>query len=161
MKQVLAPVREKTELLPGTYHIVAHAPDIAPVARPGQFVMINCGDDTILRRPISIHRVPDKENVSLLFRTIGTGTHNIARIKKGDTINLLGPLGNGFEISDDAEKLLLIAGGMGIAPLVFLAEKANELGKQIRLHNYILKNSCPKESNCLLPPRTAAKGKRD
>jgi dihydroorotate dehydrogenase electron transfer subunit len=131
MKHVAAEVRGKTELFPGIFCITAYAPDIASTASPGQFVMVDCGKDTILRRPISIHRITNKNELLLLFRNIGTGTNNMSQIKKGETVDLIGPLGNGFEISGSSKKLLLIAGGMGIAPLVFLAEKALKQGKKV------------------------------
>jgi dihydroorotate dehydrogenase electron transfer subunit len=133
MKRIIAQVSETTELSPGVFYLTVPAPEIASNALPGQFVMVNGGRDTILRRPISIHRITNKTEIALLIRTAGKGTHNISLINKGDNIDLIGPLGNGFEIPAAADKLLLIAGGMGIAPMVFLAEKAIELGKKVTI----------------------------
>jgi dihydroorotate dehydrogenase electron transfer subunit len=133
MKQVIAHIQEKIEINPGIFYIAVNAPEIAATAQPGQFVMIDCGDNTILRRPISIHRVLDKHKIILLIRIAGTGTRNLAGIKSGDTLNLTGPLGNGFTLSEKTESVLLVSGGMGIAPLVFLAEKAKSLNKKVTI----------------------------
>jgi dihydroorotate dehydrogenase electron transfer subunit len=133
MKQVTVHVQEKIEINPDIFYITVNAPEIAAVAEPGQFVMLDCGENTILRRPISIHRVIDNNKIALLIRISGTGTQNLAGIKSGDTINLTGPLGNGFTLSHDAEQILLVSGGMGIAPLVFLAEKAQLLNKKVTI----------------------------
>jgi dihydroorotate dehydrogenase electron transfer subunit len=123
MSQVAAPVISSVEVLPDIYLIRLEAPDIAEAARPGQFVMVGCSGDTILPRPFSVHRV-DGSQLALLFNVVGKGTNRLARVKKGDTINIFGPLGNGFTISPASKNVLLVAGGMGIAPLYFLAETA-------------------------------------
>jgi dihydroorotate dehydrogenase electron transfer subunit len=133
MKQITANVQEKIQINPGILYITINAPEIAANARPGQFIMIDCGENTILRRPISIHRVADKNKIALLIRISGTGTQNLAGIKPGDRLNLAGPMGNGFTLSENAEQVLLISGGMGIAPLVFLAENAKSLNKKVTL----------------------------
>ena len=115
--------------MPGTYLLWAHAPHIASACRPGQFVMVRTSDgyDPLLRRPFSIHRVRLGEGeqgaVALLFAVVGRGTEWLAQRKEGDSIDLLGPLGNGFEIFPKSRNLLLVAGGMGISPLIFLAER--------------------------------------
>jgi len=97
--------------------------------------MVRCsqGYDPLLRRPLSIYRVTPLSSptqLALLFEVVGRGTSWLARRKDGDMIDLLGPLGSGFEIGAKSRNLLLVAGGIGIAPLVALAEKgiANGLG---------------------------------
>jgi dihydroorotate dehydrogenase electron transfer subunit len=133
MKQINAAVQEKTTLSPGISRIVLNAPYIAANAIPGQFIMVNCGQGTILRRPVSIHNIHNKESIVLLVKTIGTGTGNIADRKPGDSINLIGPLGNGFKIADRSRKILLIAGGIGIAPMIFLADRASQTNIKVTL----------------------------
>lgn len=108
-------------------------PDIAAIARPGQFVMVWCGEDVTLRRPLSIHRVVDSSRLCLLYQVAGTGTYWLCHRQKGETLDLLGPLGNGFSIEPSSQNLLLVAGGIGIAPLVFLAQQAIEQGKAVKL----------------------------
>jgi dihydroorotate dehydrogenase electron transfer subunit len=152
MKQVTAHVQEKIEVNPGIFYISIDVPEIATVARPGQFVMIDCGDNTILRRPISIHRVLDKNKIVLLIRIAGTGTRMLAGIKSGDALNLTGPLGNGFILSEKTEQLLLVSGGMGIAPLIFLAEKAKSLNKKVTILSGF------QNSSQLYPDRMLPKG---
>jgi len=133
LKQVLATVISNIELMPGHHLMLVEAPDIAAGARPGQFVTISCGQDLILRRPLSIHRVDKTNQISILFAVVGTGTHWLSQRRKGEKLDLLGPLGNGFFIKPESKKLLLAAGGIGIAPLVFLAQRALDNGKLVKL----------------------------
>ncbi len=130
MKQLKAPVVSIIEVLTDIYLMWLEAPEIAATARPGQFVMVGCGGDTVLPRPFSVHRV-DCGQLALLFNVVGKGTHRLAQVKKGDTVNIFGPLGNGFTINPASKNILLVAGGMGIAPLYFLAETAAGAGKKV------------------------------
>ena len=96
-------------------------PDIAP----GQFVQVRVDDSptTYLRRPISIHDVNRDDNtVSLLVQMVGEGTRHLGAAKVGDTINLVLPLGKGYTLPAEGEKVLLVGGGIGIAPLYYLAK---------------------------------------
>jgi len=135
VKQVTAQVISNTEPMPDVHLLWLQAPEIAGVAQPGQFVMVRCGDshDLLLRRPFSIHRVANGGQIALLFNIVGRGTEWLARCKKGDPLDLLGPLGRGFSLQPASRRFLLIAGGIGIAPLVFLAEKGLNQGGSIRL----------------------------
>lgn len=97
-------------------------------------VLTSEGYDPLLRRPLSIHRVAplsSPSQLALLFTVVGRGTKWLAQRKRGDIIDLLGPLGNGFEI--ESRDLLLVAGGIGIAPLVALAERGLAEGSQLTL----------------------------
>jgi dihydroorotate dehydrogenase electron transfer subunit len=123
MHLVTAPVTSSLEVMPGTRLVRLEAPEIAGAAAPGQFVMVRCGGGAFLPRPFSIHRVEGGQ-LALLFNIVGKGTEWLARRKKGDSLDIFGPLGNGFRIDPAAGNLLLVAGGIGIAPLVFLAEVA-------------------------------------
>ena len=110
------------------------APQIAEAARPGQFAMLKCEGGAFLRRPLSIHRInEDKTQVAFLFAVIGKGTDWLSRAKPGDVIDVLGPLGNGFNLLPSSYEILLVAGGLGLAPLVFLAEQAVEKGMRVNL----------------------------
>jgi len=132
LNQVKARVVSSAEVMPGVYLTWVKSPEIASSVRPGQFVMVWCGEETLLRRPLSIHRV-DGDRFALLFLAIGTGTRWLAERQAGEKIDIIGPLGNGFKVSDDCRNLLLVAGGMGIAPLCFLAEEAVSRGKNVTL----------------------------
>lgn len=95
-----------------------------PDFRPGQFaqVRVDGSYSTFLRRPISIHDVDNQKNsFKLLIQIAGEGTKTLARLKDGDTLNLVYPLGNSFSMPDQNDKVLLVGGGCGIAPLLFLA----------------------------------------
>ena len=133
MVQIKARIKSNTEIMLRTQLIWLDAPTVAELAKPGQFVMIRCGEDhdPLLRRPLSIHRVDNTGGVALLFEVVGIGTSWLSKRAPGDSVDLIGSLGNGFSIQPDAEKLLLVAGGVGIAPLAFLVEEAARLGKKV------------------------------
>jgi dihydroorotate dehydrogenase electron transfer subunit len=135
LKQILARVISDSEVMPGIFLIWLEAPQIAPAAKPGQFVMVNCGEETFLHRPLSIHQVDQKTKagLALLFAVKGKGTHWLLQRQKSDNIDLIGPMGNGFSLSHESQKLLLVAGGIGIAPLCFLAQEAVNLGHSVKL----------------------------
>lgn len=107
----------------GVNRITFRAPQIARIARPGQFVMVRVADegshDPLLRRPLSIHMAED-ETVSLLVKVVGRGTEWLARLESGVALDVVGPLGNGFTLSE-VQSHYLVGGGIGIAPLAFLA----------------------------------------
>jgi dihydroorotate dehydrogenase electron transfer subunit len=104
-----------------------HAPLVAKEAVPGQFINIKLNDrlEPFLRRPLSIHRVR-KASIEILYRVIGAGTLALSRKKPKEYLDVIGPLGEGFDVSLSGctnQSPVLVAGGMGVAPLVFLAEK--------------------------------------
>jgi len=108
---------------PASEHIVLHlkSPKIAKTAKPGQFVMALCGNSTdpLLRRPISFHDIDRKRSiVTLMFKVLGNGTRYLSMLKKGDKLDLIGPLGNTFSIASARSTPVLIGGGAGIAPLL-------------------------------------------
>jgi dihydroorotate dehydrogenase electron transfer subunit len=95
--------------------------------------MVRACDDyeRLLRRPLSVHRVNDRGEIALLYEVIGRGTHWLSQREAGETVDVLGPLGNGFRV--DTKSLLLVAGGCGVAPLVFVAERATGEGRHVKL----------------------------
>lgn len=121
-----AKVLKQIKVAPDHYRLTLVAPEAALAARPGQFLHVRCGAtrDPLLRRPISIHAVDrERGEVTLLYRVAGRGTALLAEKKKGDPVNLLGPLGSGFTLPLGREKVSLVAGGIGIAPLFFLLQE--------------------------------------
>ena len=132
MRQSTATVISNSTVTPRVYLIWLDSPQIASSAQPGQFVMVRCGEDTVLRRPLSIHR-QDGNRLALLFTVVGKGTQWLSQCKAGDGLDLLGPLGNGYSIHPSSHNLLLVAGGIGIAPLVFLAQQALSQGCSVTL----------------------------
>jgi len=128
----MATVISNNEVMPHVYLMWLDCPGIAQEARSGQFVMVRCGEETVLRRPLSVHQTED-DRFALLYAVIGKGTQWLASRKPGDELDIFGPLGNGFTVHSNARSLLLIAGGMGIAPLYYLADSAVKEGKQVTL----------------------------
>jgi len=132
MHQLKSKILSAVETIKDTYLFRLEAPEIAQEAKPGQFVMVRVGKETILPRPFSVHAADGKE-IALLFSVVGKGTGWLAQKKKGETLDIFGPLGNGFTINPGSRNLLLVAGGIGIAPLRFLAERAAGDGKQVTI----------------------------
>jgi len=126
------------------------APEIAFLARPGQFVMAQVNGNAyepLLRRPLSIHAVK-KDNIEILYETLGQGTEILSMKSPAEFLDLIGPLGNGFNLTPETHNLtpILVAGGIGVAPLVFLAQKLRP-GKTLALIGARTKESllCEKE----------------
>ncbi len=132
MKQVVASILDNSEVMLGVYLIWLKSPQIASEAKPGQFVMVCCGGDCVLPRPLSIHQRSD-DKIALLFSVVGKGTSWLSQLDKDDTVELFGPLGNGFSILPASQNLLLVAGGMGFAPLYSLASSASKEGYSIKV----------------------------
>ena len=129
----ICPVISNDEITPGTWLIWLDSPEIARRAQPGQFVMVACGKETVLRRPISIHSV-DHDTFALLYAVVGKGTAWLSHLKMGDSLDVLGLMGNGFKVIDEPSgtlSFLMIAGGIGIAPLRYLIEKVKLSCRQI------------------------------
>jgi dihydroorotate dehydrogenase electron transfer subunit len=107
------------------------APEVGREARPGQFVMIKVADGPtpLLRRPLSIHDA-GKEGIELFFKVAGQGTEILSRKKPGDLLDIIGPLGKGFTVSDGmkGKRAFCVGGGRGIAPLYFLARELAAAG---------------------------------
>ncbi len=131
-KQTLCAVASNVEVMPGIHLMWIEAPDIACSVLPGQFITVRCGDFT-LRRPLSIHQVSSRE-IALLFKVAGKGTLWLSGRQTGERIDILGPLGKGFSIEPGARNLLLVAGGIGIAPLVFLMQYASSQHQITLIH---------------------------
>lgn len=105
-----------------------------PEMLPGQFVEVQVADSpqTFLRRPISINNVDYALNeLHLLVAVVGEGTRHMSMLREGDSLNVMLPLGNGFTMPQDAtKKHLLVGGGVGVAPLLYLGKKIKEMGAE-------------------------------
>jgi dihydroorotate dehydrogenase electron transfer subunit len=131
-KQTLCSVASNVEVMPGMHLMWIEAPNIACSALPGQFITVRCGDFA-LRRPFSVHQVSSRD-IALLFKVTGNGTRWLSQRQKRDRIDILGPLGKGFSIEPGAKNLLLLAGGIGIAPLAFLMQYASSQHQMTLIH---------------------------
>ena len=117
---ILYDVISNEELTQNIYDMIINAPDIGEKAKPGQFLHVKCGELT-LRRPISIADAKDGQ-VRICYEVRGEGTKWLSELKKGDKIDIMGPLGKGFDVSDLSKKVLLAGGGIGIYPLYPVAK---------------------------------------
>jgi dihydroorotate dehydrogenase electron transfer subunit len=127
--------------LSSDYNVIAFgAPDIARVARPGQFVMVKTqpGLDPLLRRPFSIfQRLVDASGepigLTLLNKRVGVGTSVLFSAQPGDEVGLLGPLGQPFVPVDAPAEAWMVAGGVGLAPFATLADALAARGTRMHL----------------------------
>ncbi len=112
-------------------HFEIDAPELGRGARPGQFVMVKVSEGTfpLLRRPLGIHEA-NAGGIELFFKVAGQGTELLSRKKRGDRLDIIGPLGKGFTISESIKDgtAYLVGGGRGIAPLYFLARELVKAG---------------------------------
>ncbi len=120
-------VAENTKIGAGLYLMVLEAPEIAAKAECGQFLHISCGDATLLRRPISICTWQEGL-VRIVFQVKGEGTKWLSERKTGDTLDVLGPLGHGFDVPRLGERPVFVGGGIGVPPLLACAQKAKGSG---------------------------------
>ena len=148
MNTAFARVVEHRRLYGDTYLTWFEAPGIARGATPGQFVMLRCvepvststasalPDDPLLPRAMSIHRLREAQGGTqwaILYDIVGRGTRWLASRKPGDAVFCWGPLGRGYEPAAASRHLLLVAGGIGVAPLVWLADEAVARGQSVTL----------------------------
>jgi dihydroorotate dehydrogenase electron transfer subunit len=116
----------RTLEFPGDQYIMRiRAPKCAAAAQPGTFVHVTCDDALPMRRPLSIMRCGD-DWIEVLYKIVGEGLHLLAGKQPGDTINVLGPIGQPFRPDPARPNALLIGGGVGIPPMVFLAESMRD-----------------------------------
>ncbi|MBI5288970.1 MAG: dihydroorotate dehydrogenase electron transfer subunit [Chloroflexi bacterium] len=153
-----ATVTETAHLYADTYETWFRAPELAHGAYPGQFIMLRCSDDQeygapegdltshlsppasqydpLLPRPMSYYRVRETKagpEWGILYDVVGRGTAWLANRKPGDRVYAWGPLGRGYEIGRNSRNLLLVAGGIGVSPLVWLADEACAKGLSVTM----------------------------
>ena len=119
----IAEIIRREQVAEDIYRLTVKAPDIASASMPGQFVMVRTAEglDPLLRRPFSIHQVAEGGLVQILFKVIGKGTQALSSMEAGRKLDVLGPIGRGFTVADESLHVL-VGGGIGIAPLLFLAK---------------------------------------
>jgi len=136
MRLVRTELIDSREILPGQWLQSFHAPALATGSRAGQFVHVRTGDlsGLVLRRPFSINTAdPVSGTITIHYRTIGRGTEWFTKLRPGDAVDMLGPLGRPFEVDSRSSHLLLIAGGLGMAGVRSLADEAIRDGRQVTL----------------------------
>lgn len=112
-----------TTTFPGEQFVMrVRSPKCAAAARPGSFVHITCDESLPLRRPLSIMRARE-DWIEILYKTVGDGLRHLSRKRPGEIISVLGPIGQPFVCSPGRPKTVLIGGGVGIPPMIFLADR--------------------------------------
>lgn len=124
MNIVKSPLAESIEIQENIFLQKIFSPEIAASAKPGQFLNVRVSDTIypLLRRPFSVCDV-EGEHIFLMYNILGEGTSILAHKQPGSLIDILGPLGHGFNIEGDYETAVIIAGGLGAAPFPFLTKK--------------------------------------
>lgn len=118
------------------YEMKIEAGGVCEKAQPGQFVHVRPGAtyDPLLRRPLSLYDVDKKKGViTLLYKVVGRGTGLLTRVKSREYVDIMGPLGNGFTLPDGGLNCCLVGGGVGVAPLVYLARVLHEKENTVRV----------------------------
>jgi len=129
-------ILSRKEVAPNICLMKLKAPEIAQDALSGQFIHIKCSKDNypLLRRPLSIHRIDkEKGEIFILFQVMGEGTKLLADRTIGDDLDIMGPIGNGFNIYPESRKIMIVGGGIGVAPLLALCEESIRQGKEVRV----------------------------
>ena len=125
MKQEIVTINSLEHLTNEILELTFVSDYLASIAKPGQFINIRVGENyPLLRRPFSIFNV-DGNRISVVFNVIGTGTKVLARKRKGDTLDVIGPCGNDFLqfVEGSFDTAVFVAGGIGVAPFSFLTKK--------------------------------------
>lgn len=135
MKDITATVRHNTPIARNTYMMRLELSGGFCEARAGQFIMLRVSDSTdpFLRRPFSIAGIQEDGSLLLLYRVVGKGTAIMSQWREGTRTEVLGPLGNGFALSPGKGYSILVAGGIGIAPLVFLSRQVKSFKTSLLL----------------------------
>lgn len=140
---MLSKIIDNHEVAPAYFQLTLDSPELAQNTKPGQFIMIKVNDDhydPLLRRPMGIYKISNANGnpcAKLLYQVVGKGTTIMSKMEKGKQVDLIGPFGNGFTISYHIKEAVFVAGGIGIAPLVMLAEKMVKEIKDIKTYLFI------------------------
>ncbi|HEV8538091.1 MAG TPA: dihydroorotate dehydrogenase electron transfer subunit [Bacteroidota bacterium] len=132
MIQLRCPVTAVHAAAPNIFILSFHAPQIASSVLPGQFVNVKVNDlyYPLLRRPFSVYHVSGG-TVQLIFNVVGVGTKALSEKHIGDEIDVLGPLGCSYKLDGDYESAILVAGGLGVAPLPMISAALKDTSKHI------------------------------
>lgn len=135
MINLKAEVLSSAQLSADIFLLSLHAPQLAAQAKPGQFVevLLSGPGAPFLRRPFGVHSANAASGVvEILFRRVGKGTEILSSLQPGDALDITGPLGNGFTPAK-GKTHLLAAGGMGAAPIFFLAQALHGAGEKVKI----------------------------
>jgi len=138
MIEETAAIEFNHQIASGTWLMGFRSEAIASTVKPGQFLMIQTQGilkDPLLRRPFSVHSIGEGSTISILYRIVGRATSLFSTLSEHEHISVLGPLGKGFCPPAENERAILVAGGMGLAPIFFLAQS---LPMEIRRRTILL-----------------------
>ncbi len=129
MEEFLYTIRENRPLAPGVFRLSLSGGGAAPV--PGQFVQLRL-PGRFLRRPFSVCDA-EEDRLTVIYKAVGRGTEELSRLEPGAELPVLAPLGTGFDLDRAGETPLLVAGGLGLTPLYFLAKTLRRQGREPRV----------------------------
>ncbi len=130
-------VVENRKIIDDVYEMTFYSKKIIKECKSGQFLQIsvNNQDDPLLRRPISVNTINKAENtLTIYYKIVGKGTNILSRVKKGDIVSIIGPLGNGFKTNYNNLTIAIVGGGIGIAPLLQLIK---DISNKNRVYTYL------------------------
>jgi len=139
MIQVTSHIVSNKRIIENCWRMVLDSPQISSKLKPGQFIHVKVGgkNGPLFRRPFSVfRRVALKGNhlgIEIVYKVIGTGTSVMTGLRKGDTLDIIGPLGHGFELDRNKSVQVVVAGGTGAACLFLLAEEISKAGLQLKV----------------------------
>lgn len=110
--------------------ITMRAPEVAAAAQAGQFVNLGWSPGPLLRRPFSVYSAEGDE-IEVVLKAVGAGTAQLLAMEPGDRVSCLGPLGHGFDLTSGARDLVLVSGGLGVAPMPLAARQAKAAGLRV------------------------------
>jgi len=123
-------VTGRRQVARGMFVISIEAPEIAASVGAGQFVNLGWSPGPLLRRPFSVYRT-DGDRIEIVLKAVGEGTSQLLAMGVGDRLSCLGPLGHGFELPAGLKSVVLISGGLGVAPMPLAARRATALGTRV------------------------------
>ena len=120
------------------------APECARTAVAGSFAHIRCDADILMRRPLSIMRADaNSGEVEFLYKIVGSGLRALSHVRAGDPLDILGPIGNGFTPNPERPRKLMLGGGVGIPPMLFLAEQLHAQGTSLQQSLVVMGSEVP------------------
>ncbi len=139
MIQINAEISSNEPLNENCWRMALDAPRIASSLKPGQFIHVKIGGENgpLFRRPFSVFRRVnlrgDGPGIEIVYKVIGRGTRLMTELREGDVLDILGPLGHGFELRRDKPVQVIVAGGTGAACIFLLAEEISKAGRQLKV----------------------------
>jgi dihydroorotate dehydrogenase electron transfer subunit len=125
-----APITGSREVARGMFVVTMEAPEVAAAVKAGQFVNLGLKPGPLLRRPFSVYRA-EGDRIEVVLKAVGVGTAQLLAMRPGDRVSCLGPLGHGFELEAGPRTVVLISGGLGVAPMPLAARDARAAAMQV------------------------------